>query len=188
MKLARRLLMLMLVMLVAFAVTACGDDDDKKDSKDSKTGVKKSASFSDPKELVEYYVANEVQLQDDMDTIEGQCRLFSNETALKKLDLYDEDDVKSPKYTWKITKSKEYKEGDDVTDGMKNYILRRGGDEEQVQGVSIVEVAVTAEKDDEKEKQKYYFTAVKVGGKWYVIDESSADNINEIADKWSEMR
>ena len=83
MKLARRLLMLMLVILVAFAVTACGDDDDD-DSKDSKKNTKKSASFSNPEELVDYYVSGAEEYRDNQDEIQKQCELFSNETALKK--------------------------------------------------------------------------------------------------------
>lgn len=188
MKLARRLLMLMLVMLVAFAVTACGNDDDKKDSKDSKTGIKKSASFSKPEELVNYYITNAEQLQNDQDNLEKQCRLFSNETARKKLDIYDEDDDNSVKTSWEIKKTKEYKEDDDVTDGVKVYIRNYDGDEDQVQGSAITEVLITIERGEEKDKSKYYITSVKIGGKWYVIDDRYADSLNDMADRWSEIR
>ena len=185
MKLARRLLMLMLVMLVAFAVTACGGDDDDDDSKDSKKNTKKSASFSNPEELVDYYVTGAEEYRDNQDNLQKQCELFSNETALKKLDMYDEDDLKSPKYSWEIKKTKEYGEDDDVTEGVKAYVRARGGDEEQIQSVAITEVSVTTEIDDEKEKTKYYFTSVKVGGKWYILDDNSAENINDMEDKWA---
>ena len=190
MKIVRKLLMLMLVILVAFVVTACDEDDgDKRDSEDSKTTLKKSATFSDPEELVNYYITAAEQLDNDQETLKKQCQVYSNETALKELDMYDEDKDDSLKTTWEIKKTKEYKEDDGVTDGVKAFIHRRGGDEDQVQGAAITEVSITIETDGEKkDKYKSFYTSVKISGKWYIIDCSSADSLNDLADKWSDLR
>ena len=98
----------------------------------------------------------------------------------------EDDDVKE---SWKITKVKKYGKNDDVTEGMRAYVGNMKGDEDKVKGAALVEVTTTTKgKGDKKDKKsKEYFALVKVGGNWYVMTTSSAENINDAADKWEDL-
>ena len=101
----------------------------------------------------------------------------------------DDDEDDDVKESWKITKVKKYGKNDDVTEGMRAYVGNMKGDEDKVKGAALVEVTTTTKgKGDKKDKKsKEYFALVKVGGNWYVMTTSSAENINDAADKWEDL-
>lgn len=196
MKSFRKMLLLLLVLLLIPMMSACGDDD--KDEKNS-GGFTMAKGKNTAEGIVETYVKNTEILEDAEEEVETTCLMFQNPKALKKLDLYDEDDDEDDDdYTWKITKSKNYDEDSDVTEGIKNYVESRYGDGDAIDETALVEVTVTYKQsrdddydyddddDDYSTKKKYYFSAAKIGGTWYIVSDNArrADSINEAAEYW----
>ena len=197
MKSFRKMLLLLLVLLLIPMMAACGDDD--KDEKNS-GGFTMAKGKNTAEGIVEAYVKNTEILEDAEEEVETTCLMFQNPKALKKLDLYDEDDDDDDDdYTWKITKSKNYDEDSDVTEGIKSYVESRYGDGDAIDETALVEVTVTYKQskddyydDDDDDgdgdyaKKKYYFSAAKIGGTWYIVSDNArrADSISEAAEYW----
>ncbi|MBO4399933.1 MAG: hypothetical protein J5795_07380 [Lachnospiraceae bacterium] len=183
MKLTKRLVLLMFFLLMAFAVTACGKDDD-----DEKSSSKKSAPHDDPEELVDYYIDGTVEHARMEYELKENCMMIQNSTARKKLGFekdFEEEEIVS----WKIKKSYEYEEDDDVTRGVKAYIKGSGGDPENVQASALVDVSITGIVDGEEETMRFYFCVVKISGKWYITTENGvrASSIEDAEERWAAM-
>ena len=114
--------------------------------------------------------------------------MIQNSTARKKLgfekDLEEEEIV-----SWKIKKSYEYEEDDDVTRGVKAFIKGSGGDPEKVQASALVDVSITGIVDGEEETMRFYFCVVKISGKWYITTENGvrANSIEDAEERWAAM-
>ena len=144
-----------------------------------------------PKSVVKKALKKGEALDKKQEDLAETYLLFYNKKARKKLDMDEEDeDEKSVKKSWKVTKAKKYGKNDDVTEGMRAYVADRGGDEDKVKAAALVEVTETTKvKGEDPEKVKKYYALVKVGGKWYLLTGAGnkAENINKAADKWEAM-
>lgn len=142
-----------------------------------------------PKSVVKNYLKKSEKLSEQQEKLDSKYLMFANKKALKKLDLWDDDDDEKIKTSWKVTKVKKYGKKDDVTEGVRAYVEKKDGDGDKVKSVAIVQVTLTAKIDGEKEKRDMYFTCAKIGGNWYLLsdDPSSGKNINAAAKEWESL-
>ena len=141
-----------------------------------------------PKKTVKAYLKAQEALVDEYSDLSNKYTFYGDKCQ-KKLDmLEDDDDDDDTKSSWKISKVTKYGKKDDVTEGIKEYISAMNGEDDKVKGSAIVEVTTTVKSDGDKNTSKTYYTVIKVGGSWYILDsESSAENTKEVANYWEDM-
>lgn len=202
MKRLRRIALLLVVLALALAVTACGSEDEEIESgssRDKKNGGKDSKQtevlkipatedLDTPEKLVKCLLESQEFVSEWAEQVEAEVFLFSSPTALKALDLYEEedDDVNTK---WEISGSKEYTGDDAVTDGVKAYVRKKGGDTRSIQGAALVEVTVSVSYQGDIDEIKQYYTTVLVNGKWYLGSDNSkiAKNFEAAETYWTEQ-
>ncbi len=187
MKSLRKMLLLLLVLLLIPMMVACSDDDDddddEKESDEFEFTVERGENS--PKGVVISVLEYSDSLEKGMEDVTSTFYMFSNEKALKKMDMdSDEDDDTS--VTWKVTKSAEYDEDADVTAGVKAYVRMQAGDSSAVEHTALVEVTISITTGDEKEKVKTYYTLAKIGGTWYLVSDNAIakDSIDDAVEYW----
>lgn len=188
MKSIRKMLLLFLVLLLIPMMTACGDDDDDKDEKES-AGFTVKRNENTPKGVVKSALNYSDTLENAMDDVTSTFLMFSNEKALKKLDMYNEkDDDDDYSYEWKITKSEEYDKDADVTAGVKAYVNMMAGDSSAIEQTALVEVTQVITVGDDEEQVKTYYTLGKVGGTWYLLSGNGIkkSSIDEAVEYWAD--
>ena len=183
MKSIRKMLLLLLVLLLIPMMAACDDDDDDKDEKES-AGFTVKRDENTPKGVVKSALNYSDTLENAMEDVTSTFLMFSNEKALKKLDMYDEDDKVST--SWKITKSEEYDKDADVTAGVKAYVKAEGGDSSVVEQTALVEVTETTTVGEEEYTRKRYYALAKIGGTWYLVsgNGTTKDSFKEAEKAW----
>lgn len=134
-----------------------------------------------PKKTVKAYLKATDALSEEVTDLTNKYSIYG-EKAQAKLDLDDDDDDDDDS-SWKITDCKKYGKKDDMTEGIKEYIgSAMKGDDDAVKGSAVVEVTKT---DDDDNETKVYYTVVKIGGSWYILDStSSAENMKDVANEW----
>ena len=187
MKSFRKMLLLLLVLLLIPMMVACGDDDDDDDDEKESDEIEFTVERGEnsPKGVVKSVLEYIDSLEKSMDDVTSTFFMFSNEKALKKMDMdSDEDDDAS--FTWKVTKSAEYDEDADVTAGVKAYVRMKAGDSSAIEQTALVEVTQTITMGDEKEKVKTYYTLAKIGGTWYLVSNNTItkDSIDDAVEYW----
>ena len=188
MKSIRKMLLLFLVLLLIPMMTACGDDDDDKNEKES-AGFTVKRDENTPKGVVKSALNYSDTLENAMEDVTSTFLMFSNEKALKKLDMYDEDDEDDKVSTsWKITKSEEYDKDADVTAGVKAYVNMMAGDSSAIEQTALVEVTQVITVGDDEEQVKTYYTLGKVGGTWYLLSGNGIkkSSIDEAVEYWAD--
>ena len=188
MKSIRKMLLLLLVLLLIPMMAACGDDDDDKDEKGSAEFTVKRDENT-PKGVVKSALNYSDTLENAMEDVTSTFLMFSNEKALKKLDMYDEDDEDDKVSTsWKITKSEEYDKDADVTAGVKAYVKMMAGDSSAIEQTALVEVTQKIAIGDDEEQVKTYYTLGKVGGTWYLLSGNGIkkSSIDEAVEYWAD--
>ena len=182
------MLLLFLVLLLIPMMTACGDDDDDKDEKES-AGFTVKRNENTPKGVVKSALNYSDTLENAMEDVKSTFLMFSNEKALKKLDMYNEkDDDDDYSYEWKITKSEEYDKDADVTAGVKAYVNMMAGDSSAIEQTALVEVTQVITVGDDEEQVKTYYTLGKVGGTWYLLSGNGIkkSSIDEAVEYWAD--
>lgn len=188
MKSIRKMLLLFLVLLLIPMMTACGDHDDDKDEKES-AGFTVKRNENTPKGVVKSALNYSDTLENAMEDVTSTFLMFSNEKALKKLDMYNEkDDDDDYSYEWKITKSEEYDKDADVTAGVKAYVNMMAGDSSAIEQTALVEVTQVITVGDDEEQVKTYYTLGKVGGTWYLLSGNGIkkSSIDEAVEYWAD--
>ena len=197
MKSFRKMLLLLLVLLLIPMLAACGEDDKDADEKDS-GGFSITKGENSAEGVVKTYVKYSEELEEATNELDSTCLMLSNKKALKKLDIDRADDSDVDDYKWKITKSKEYDGDSDVTAGVKAYVRKYGGDDDAVEKVALVQVTVTYtvseddddddDDDDDSLTKEYFFTAVKIGGTWYLANDNARreDSFKDAEEYWED--
>lgn len=187
MKSFRKMLLFLLVLLLIPMMAACGEDDDNDDDDDKKESAEFTIERGEntPKGVVESALQYSDSLEKSMEEVSSTFLMFSNEKALKKLDM-DKGDDDEVSFEWEVTESVEYDKDSDLTAGVKAYVRMMAGDSSAIEQTALVEVEGTITAEGRETTMKTYYTLARIGGTWYLASDDSMNknSFDEVVEYW----
>lgn len=176
MKRKNKYLFFLLLIVLSLLLVSCGDEKKKT------TDTSSSTPLGAMKKYLNAYVSYAVS-----STATDSCFLIKNSTAKEVLGI--NDGTAETKYSYKVNESKTYKKDDEITKALEYYVDRNlDGDTSKIQASAIVGYTwQTTTNKDKVNEVSYYAALIKVGGKWYILEEKKTNDFSDAEDFFLNM-